>query len=328
MSITIKKIAKSLKVAPATIDRAIHNRGRISEATKKRILKKLKEFEYRPNILGKSLGLKKSFLIGVVMPDLTTSFYPEIIEGIEDVLDKNGYSIILRSMSHQNGTVGKLIDLLLDRYIDGLIVTFQHFPYSLYIKLKKEKLPVIFLSYKIEGIKGPYVSVDNVLGGYLATEHLIKAGYKRITYVGLWPDITGQERFSGYRKALADYHIPFEKSMVVHSPITDEKLKKVLTEPKPVAIFAATDGIAIALISFAYDLGLNPYQDLAIVGFDDIHFASRIRPALTTIAQPKQEMGRIGAKNLLKLMKGEKVGNVLLKPNLVVRNSVPGRVTE
>ena len=320
MKTTIKEIAKSLNVAPVTVYRAIYNRPRISKTTKDIILERVKKLGYKPNILGKSLRLKKSFLVGVIVPDLTLSFYPEIVEGIEDVLDEVGYSIVLRTPGRERDKLEKSIEILIEKHIDGLIISYPHFPKNLYNRLIREKIPLHFISHKHKGINGPYVVVDNLLGGYLATEHLIKLGFKNIFYVSrASEEIIFVERFRGYKKALKKYHLKYNKENVAK---TNTEIMEILKNaPKPLAIFCSTDLDAVRIIGTSHNMGLNPFKDLAIVGFDDIPVASVVNPSLTTIAQPKREMGKRGAANLLKIMNGEKIENVYLKPYLVVRES-------
>jgi len=319
MKATMKEIAESLGVSRATVDRALHDRSRISKTTKRKVLRKVRELNYNPNILGKCLKLKKSFLVGVITPELSVSFYPEIIQGIEEVLDKKGYGIILRSLSYRSnsGQIEKAITFLINKHIDGLIVSYPDFPCSLYKRLKEEQTPLIFISHKFEQVNVPYVGLDNVQGGYMATAHLIKYGYKKIVYVGQLLGNIG-ERFSGYKKALRKHKIPLDRKLV--NPSIENLLE---TADRPVSVFASTDMIAARIMAIAYEKGFSLPQDLAIVGFDDIPLASLIKPALTTIAQPKKMMGKIGADNLIKLMAGLKVKNIILQPELVIRESVP-----
>lgn len=322
MSITVKEIAKDLNVSPATVDRAVHNRGRISPVTKKRVLRKIEGLGYKPNIFGRSLRLKKSFLIGVMVPDLSLSFYPRIIQGIENFLDRDGdgYGIILRTPHDEGSQMREAINCLLDKHVDGLAVCHSNFTRHDYQCFKEKHIPVVFLSHKIEGIKWPYVIVDNVLGGYLATEHLIEIGFKRIAFVGYWTGRMGEDRFLGYRRALKKYEIPFSKDMVIDK-VERDTIEDLFKGNKDLAIFAPLDMVAARVISIAYDMGIHPPEDFVIVGFDDIPLASFIKPTLTTVAQPKLEMGRIAAVNLMKAIDGQRITNVVLKPKLVVRET-------
>jgi len=321
MAVTIKQIAVQEGVSTTTVFRALHNRERINPDTRRRILKRAGELTYRTNPIAKSLRLKKSFLVGVLMPDITSSFFPETLQGIEYILDEAGYSVLLRSV-YDKDRLQENIEILMDRHIDGLIICHAHFSLNDYRQLRERCSSVIFLSFKIEGLAGPYVCVDHCLGAYLATRHLIERGHRQIYYGYIWlPFIMARNRLDGYKKALAESGLPFREDLVIPDSL-DATMRKVLTEAeKPVAIFAGADTTAAKIISLAYDLGLNPFRDLAIVGFDDIALASIVRPTLTTIAQPRKEMGFIAGRALISLMQGQEVENVVLQPKLVVRES-------
>lgn len=315
------RLAQTLGVSRATIDRAVYQRGQISKRTEQRILKKIAELGYRPNPLGRSLRMGKSFLVGVIMPTLTASFFSDILQGIEAVLDKHHYGLLIRLASPSTPNLAKAVGALLERQVDGLIVPHYAFPPRLDRELRQKKIPAVFVTARIRGIPGPYVGVDNAQGAFLATAHLIQRGYRRIHYLGDRRGPTGQARFRGYRNALRDHGLSFHEDGT--ADLNVDGLKARFQQERPLAVFAYSDDLAAQVIAAAIDLGLDPFQVLAITGFNDMPIATVIRPRLTTIAQPRQELGRRAALSLMQLISGATVDNTILPVSLVVRESTP-----
>ncbi|MBI4026335.1 MAG: substrate-binding domain-containing protein [Verrucomicrobia bacterium] len=321
MNIGSSQLARTLGVSRATIDRALYRRGQISKRTERRILKKVAELGYRPNPLGRNLRMGKSFLVGVIMPTLTASFFSDILQGIEQVLDDHDHGLLIRLVPTSTPILAKAVRVLLERQVDGLIVPHHAFPPSLYQELSQKRIPTVFVTAPIRGIPGPYVGFDNVHGAFLAVEHLIQCGYRRIYYIGGGRGPFGQARSFGYRKALRDHGLPFQGHWAMDWNV--DTFRVLLQRERPLAVFAFSDDLAARIIAATIDLGFDPFRDLAITGFNDMPIATVIRPRLTTIAPPKQEIGRRAASSLMQLMSVGNVDNIILPVSLIVRESTP-----
>jgi LacI family transcriptional regulator len=318
-TVNSKNIAKALKVSRITLYRALNGLPYVKESTRKRILREIAFLNYKPDILGKSLKLKKSFIIGVIIPKFTDSFYPEIIEGLEEILDPKGYTLLLRSC-YGTENIHDSVEILLSRHIDGLIVSHPAFPKPVFKYLRERGVPVVLVSHKIAGVKVPHVGIDNFRGGLTATQHLIDCGFHSITYVGG----SGRaeiikERFMGYKEALRMAKCPYGPRILEDISQLETFFKGI--KEVPVAVFAANDFLAIQTVTAAHKAGMDIFKDLALVGFDDIRQSMQMVPSLTTVIQPKQGMARKAAEILLAMFNGKKPGDVLLPHRLIVRDT-------
>ncbi len=335
MRVSIKDIAKSAGVSHSTVSRALSDSPLVSDETKARIQRLAQEMGYSPNTLARSLVTRQTYTIGVVVTTIADPFVAEVVQGIEATAHDYNYTVILCSSGAQPEREIAAVEMLRSKRVDGVIVTSSRIG-ALYLEhLERIGAPIVLINNHNES-SGRYtftVTVDNRHGGYLATEHLVQLGHRRIAYVTAPADHSSDlDRMAGYREALIAGGIEPDPTLIVRgngrADGGEQALKALieLSQP-PSAVFCYNDMTAIGLMHAARQVGLSVPRDMAVVGFDDIPFASYFYPPLTTIAQPKVEMGRLAMKMTLSLMTigeenhEEEISNVVVRGTLVVRAS-------
>jgi DNA-binding LacI/PurR family transcriptional regulator len=289
---------------------------------------------YSPDAQARSLVMGRTQTVGVVVTTITDPFIAEAVQGIESMAHDHGYSVILSSSKSEPERELAAVEMLRSKRVDGVIVASSRIGAIYQQHLDRVGVPVVLINSRARE-PGAYtysVMVDNRHGGCLATEHLMQLGHLRIAYVtGPADHGDDQERLAGYRHALSGAAIRPDPALVVPGngrPGGGERalpLLMALNEP-PTAIFCYNDMTAIGLFRAAREMGLSIPQDLAVVGFDDIPFASYVHPALTTIAQPTLDMGRQAMQMMLALTangatRGADVANIIVQGQLIVRAS-------
>ncbi|MCD4823433.1 MAG: LacI family transcriptional regulator [Phycisphaerae bacterium] len=326
MTITMQQIAEKTGVSRITVSRALNNRSRISQETRRKILKEARRLNYRPNAVAKALAMKKTHTIGLVVPDITNPFVAEITKHVEDRAAVGDYSLIMCVTNNSLKKEDASIRSLMDRRVDGIIINHpQSNAQSQCIRqLKQEKFPFVLIG-TIDGMETDYVMVDLAEGAYQAVSHLIRQGHKRIAYVR---GGNGRLRLMGYKKALAEHGLGFDEELVVRCGpgLKDgaEAAGKILAmQDRPTAIFALNDFLAMGVMDALKAANLNVPEDMALVGFDDVLLASRLSVPLTTIAQPMEQIGKLAVEILMKKIEKptHEPWQVMLKPQLVIRES-------
>jgi len=332
--VSIKDIARVANVSHSTVSRALSDSPLVSSETKARIQRLAREMGYSPDAQARSLVVGRTRTVGVVVTTITDPFLAEIVQAVENTAHDYGYTVILISSSADPARELEAVEMLRSQRVDGVIVTSSRVGSLYQERLEESEVPVVLLNTHRRQA-GPYtfsITVDNRHGGWLATEHLIHLGHRRIAYVtGAVNHSDDQERLAGYRQALEQAGIAFDPALVV--PGTGragggERALPVLTalDEPPTAVFCYNDMTAIGLIHAARQMGLPVPEALAVVGFDDILFASFVQPPLTTVAQPMSEMGKQALEMVLSLIDdGDssrgRVTNIVVQGTLIVRES-------
>lgn len=330
--VTLKEVADSLGVSAMTVSRAINGKDNVDEKTKERILNKAKEMGYTPNLVAKSLVSQKTFTIGVVIPEISHTFFAKVISGIENVTYKKNYQLILTNSAENFQRERKALETLLSQRVDGILIscTMDKHDFSYYERLVEKEVPIVFFDRCIQGLGVSTVSVDDRAGSKNVTQHLIDHGYKKIAcFRG--PKITiGKERFMGYLDALAENNIPVIEEWIIESGFQEKRgyksMEKILQLPekdRPRAIVAVNDPAAIGAMEAIYEQGLKIPEDFAIVGFSDDIRAELMKSPLTTVRQRAYDIGRIAAEKLIGTIENEDepVENRVIATELVLRNS-------
>jgi LacI family transcriptional regulator len=330
MSATIKDVAKKANVSYTTVSRALNNKYGVKKETRDRIVKAAAEMGYTCNAIARGLVKKKTNTIGLILPDITNPFFPEIAMGIEDGAHAKGYSVFLCNTNYDPEREAQYLKHLAEKRVDGIILVPASNERSLELnKISESGIPIVYAcSYYLEGDRS-YVAIDDERGGFLATRHLVEQGYSTIAYIGAKDEtVKKDERLVGYKQALKKFGIPARDRLIYYC---DHKMKtghdiinKMISKKEvPRAIFAANDLLAIGVIQGAKELGLSVPGDIAVVGFDDIPFASLPEIQLTTISQPKQKMGELSINILLDIIFGneQNTRRTILEPELVIRKS-------
>ncbi len=333
--VNIKDIAKLANVSHTTVSRALNDKSRIRKETKEKILAIAKELGYRPNFIAKSLVLKRTKTLGLVITNIANPFYTELAQGIEKTATRLGYNIILCSTQSNIATEKQYIEMLRSKGVDGIIFSSAHMEDPNIVALAEEEFPVILVNRRTyhPSVKEriDYVGVDNVLGGFLAVEHLIRLGHKRIGMIGGSVESSvGLERIEGGKKALATYGLEQKDDLILEGNFLKrsgyQRAKEFLNMAEiPTAIFAANDYMALGVYQAILEEGLRVPEDVALIGFNDIEFSSMQGIELSTIGQKKFEMGAIAVEMLIERIEGKEdrpvAREVFLLPELIVRKT-------
>jgi len=331
MRVTIKDIAKKVGVTPATVSMVINNSQKISQKTKELVMAAIKEMNYHPNYIGRSLVNGKTNNIAVVASFFASLFALESVRGIEANLRNTNYNLILYSTRGMEENERDMLQrLFYERRADGIIVISLRMDKELLAEFKKEGVPVVFIEEVLEG--APTVKFKNIKGGYMATEYLIKKKRKNIGLIIGESGLNADERMKGYRDALNDFGIPYDENKIVrvknYNFEEGEKSLKTLLKKSPNvdSVFcAAGDVTAIGVLDQAKDSGIKVPGDLAVISYDDIYISNLTSPSLTTVRQPIAHMGSQAFDVLMGMIDGfipyeSKI--ISFEPELIIRDSV------
>lgn len=338
MRVSIKDIAKAAGVSHSTVSRALSDSSLVSDETKARIQRLALEMGYSPNSLARSLVTRQTYTVGVVVTTIADPFIAQVVQGIESTAQDHGYTVILCNSGAVPEREISAVETLRSKRVDGVIVTSSRVG-ALYLDhLERIGVPIVLINNHNEE-SGRYtftVTVDNRHGGYIATKHLIGLGHRRIAYVTAPADHSSDlDRLTGYQQALGEAGLESDSVLIVPGNGRSDGGERAMEtlaglRPLPSAVFCYNDMTAVGLMTAARQVGLSVPQDLAVVGFDDISFARHCHPPLTTIAQPKTEMGQLAMRMALSLMaidderNEDELSNVVVRGELVVRASTVG----
>jgi len=327
--ITLKMVAEKAGVSVNTASRAINNKPDINEETKKRILKVAQELGYVRNATAVALRTRRTRTIGVVIADNRNPFYAEVLNGVEEAAREKNYHIILANTQRDYRKEEEAINLLLAKRVDGLLITPVQDRDDDIKNLIDANIPFVVVGRDFENIEVDAVYNDEVKGGFLATDYLIKKGHKRIALIdGFLYKSPAKGRLEGYKKALNKYKIPLDESLISVGDINIEdgyeRTKQMLEKNLDfTAIFAYNDMMAFGVMQAIKKKGLRIPEDIGLVGYDDIPFSSLISPALTTIRLKKQELGIESVKLLLSHINGnrKKAKKIILDLDIIARKT-------
>lgn len=331
--VTIYDIAKRLDISPATVSRGLNNHISISKKTQKQITDMAKTLGYRSNLFARNLRRQQTHTLGVIVPTLNSHFVSSVLSGIERVVNKSGYNLII-SQSHETSAkeVANAITMFNSR-VDGLIVSlaFDTTDFSHFDSFFDKGIPVIFFDRISYGKSSTNVIIDNFKAGYDATSHLIEQGCERIAHItGNLSRNVYSDRMKGYRQALSDHNIPFQDEYLILSNLDEqsaiEAAKNLLAiNPMPDGIFIANDICAAVCMQALKDSGYSIPGDVAIVGFNNDIITRVVEPKLSTINYPGREMGEIIAHALVNHLEGTApltvTSTIIIKSELMVRAS-------
>lgn len=322
-------------VSHTTVSRALNNKSRIRNETKEKILSIARALNYQPNFIARSLVMKRTKTLGLVITTIVNPFYNELAQGIEATARDLGYNIIFCSTHSDLLTEKQYISMLRSKGVDGIIFSSAHMEDPNIVALAEEAFPIILVNrrtyHPIVKEKVDYVGVDNILGGFLAVEHLIRLGHQRIGMIGGSSESSvGLERLEGGKNALGAYHLEqrhdyfLEGDFLKESGYQGGRRFLKMAEP-PTAIFATNDYMALGSYQAISDEGLRIPEDIALIGFNDIEFTAMKGIELTTIGQKKYEMGALAVKILVEKIEGGEgkpsAKEIFLKPELIVRKT-------
>jgi len=327
--VNLKEIAKIAGVDVSTVSRALNDSDRVKPETKELIKRIAKQYNYVPDDIARGLVGKKTYSIGVIIPEFINTFYAEIIEGLESIFSTEGYSMLFGKSDFLPQNEIKYTNLFFRKRVDGIIACAISKECMDYIKKQKREMPVVLVDSFTYHQDFDSVSIDNAFGVQKVIEYLVQEGHRKIGFIG--DKIVTPERLNAYKSALNQLGIPVKEEYIRMGSERYEHggylrmMELLKLEDRPTAVFAATDNLAIGSIHAAKKAGLKIPDDISIVGFDDIMSSSYIEVPLTTVLQPKFEIGKLSAQLLIeRINKSDSkfIQQIVLKPELVVRETV------
>jgi len=329
----MKDIAKMAGVSVVTVSRVVNNSANVGDETRKKVQKAIKELNYKPSRVAKRLRstVASGNLLGVLIPDIQNPFYIDVLNGIEEIAYKNNYALIMCNFNQDEEKQAKYIDMLMAEAVDGMIVAPVNAEDEKIINVIESGLPIVCVD---RGLKDVDVDVDVVLvdnkrGAFLAVEHIIKSGYKRIAYISGKPAIpSSKQREEGYISALNKYGIKIDKSIIKYGDsshksgvtLSNELLNSI---NPPDAIFTGNNLITLGALETIHKMGLKIPEEIAIVGFDDMYWSNSLNPPLTAVRQPAHEIGKRAIELLIQRIEDPNKSTVqmILNADLIQRKS-------
>jgi LacI family transcriptional regulator len=335
MAIRLKDIARDLNVSVITVSKALRGNTDISEATRQRVLTRMKELDYQPNMTARGLATGHSFIVGLIVPDLLNPFFTELAQSLGSALRNQSYGLILASSENDPEVEKSEIRMMFARGVDALLIASCQEMLEGFMNVHNQGTPFVLIDRPFPHLRANFVGTDDFSGGKLATEHLIQLGRRRLAYIGS-PDLSpAADRFRGFRFALRDNDIELREDLILSSPDAEgsgdnagyEMMQALLKrKSRPNGVFCHNDVIAIGAMKATLDAGLSIPRDIAFVGFDNVKYSKYLQIPLTSVDQSTQLLGETAAQLALDLIakKVDKPKTILLVPTLVVRESTMG----
>ncbi|MEO7989441.1 MAG: LacI family DNA-binding transcriptional regulator [Chryseolinea sp.] len=329
---TIYDIAEALSLSPATVSRGLKDHPAIRKDTRKRILDKAKEMGYQHNSFASNLRRNRTNTIGVIVPRLNSYFMSTVIAGMERVANKSGYNLIIsQSMESIDKEIANVKTMYNSR-VDGLMVSLAYDTQDIdhFEMLLGKGIPLIFFDRIFEHPNCTSIVIDNYKAGYEVTKHLIEQGCKRIVHItASQKRNVYADRMRGYKHALADYSIPFDDSLIFINNLSDHAgidVSRSILEMKtlPDGIFSANDACAVSCIRELKQAGIKIPEQIAIAGFNNDPLSKVVKPNLTTVQYPGEEMGEMAASTLIRRLdrlEGANLNSIVLRHELIIRES-------
>jgi DNA-binding LacI/PurR family transcriptional regulator len=309
MRVTIKDIAKIAEVSHTTVSRALRNHPGIPPETISRIQKIADELGYVPSAAARSLKTNRSCVVGVIVNRIADPFFAEVLDGVQDILQNQAYSIFLASSGSQGEHEQSIIQAMIERRVEGLIVCASHISHEDYETLKSAKIPIVLVHNRIFEDINYSLHHDDFYGGKVMTQHLLELGHQRIAFIAdPKAGRVSNQRLAGFQAALEAVNLPHVEAWTFYAKSADleggfEAARHILDQPTlPTALFCFNDMIAVGAMQAFQEAGLSIPQDLSIVGFDNVALSRLVKPSLTTFDQPKYRLGSEAAHMLLRLL--------------------------
>lgn len=330
MAVTIKDVAKLANVSISTVSRVINDSKPVSEEIKRRVYKVIEETGYVPNPVARSLVMKKSQLIGVIVPNIASFYIGEVLNAIEEIAKTYGYDIILCNTYGEADQEVRYLNLLKSKQVEGIIFLTHRLIDEHRDFFAKNKLPIVMINRDASDLNISSVTVNHKLATYELTKYLIENGHKKINLIrnGESNDVFGVDQMEGYKKAMEEFGLEFKEECIYNGRFKmgtayDCTQQMIDEDNIPTGIIATTDGMAVAASNALRDNGYSIPEDVSVVGYYDTKLNSIYRPKLTSIKQPIYDIGAVATRVMIKKIKGEETSdNIIILPHsLVVRDS-------
>ena len=333
MAVRMKDIARDLGVSVVTVSKVLRNHSDIGEETRERVLKRMKELNYQPNLAARALVTGRTSMAGLIVPDLTHPFFAQVAKGLSQVLRKKGYGLLISSSEEDPELERREIDQLLARRVDVLIIASAQWTVESFRRIEECNTPYVLIDRQFAGLAANFVGVDDVAVGAMATGHLLAAGARRVAHIR-GPEVsTALGRVEGYRQALAARGLAPLAGYVAAGGSGDDRgdvsgyqaMRRLLAlEPRPDGVFCYNDPIAMGALKAILEAGLRVPEDVAVVGCGNVLYAELLRVPLSSVDQDSASIGKQAARLALSLVESKtrpRPRSVLVKPTLVVRQS-------
>lgn len=336
MKATIYDVAREAGVSIAAVSQVINGKGKISEERRAAIISVMERLNYRPSVIAAALTGKKTYTLGLLVPDISNPFFAEIARAVEDQGGIHGYSLVICSTDNKDERVERYVNLLQQKSVDGIIIGTGMESKELLDMLLAKSVPIVLIAREIPGYDIETVVVDDYEGGRAAARHLLGHGHTRMAVLAEHPRVTSsRERIRGFRDELAEAGLPLPDYMVKTSErdlVGDGRrgaAELLRYAERPTAVFCCNDLLAIGALQAAKEQGLRVPDALSVVGFDNTILAAVTDPSLTTVSQPTELMGQLAVDLVIGKNKAEKANEAkadgskrkVLKPELIVRQS-------
>jgi len=332
--VSIADIARIAGVSHTTVSRALRGSVLISLSTRERIQRLAQEMEYIPNAIAQSLQTQRTKTIGLVVTSIADPFLSDVVKGVEEVARAAGFSVLLSATHNDPEQEMSIIETFHRRRVDGLLVASSRITSEYQQRLDRIPVPTVLINSQAESQaeKLHWVAVDDCLGAQLAVEHLLQLGHRAIGYLGISSrPKSSKQRLKGYHNALSAAGIVPSDGWIVLTPGTEASHEEdvaigqaslpALLESGVSAVFCYNDMTAIGVLMACRERGVAVPRELSVIGFDDIKLASYVAPALTTVGQPKLELGRTATQVMLDLLNNRPAKDHVLPPTLIRRES-------
>jgi LacI family transcriptional regulator len=328
---TIIDVAKKLGVSAMTVSRAFNSSSEISHATRARVLECAEQMGYRPHRWARSLVTRRSSMVGVIVPDISHSFFAEVTRGIQEVVERAGYTLLLCGSWLDADKEKREIEMLVDSRVEGLMVASEQPERSpeVFLRLKEEGIPFVLLDRVFLNQEFPAARVDDLEVARLATEHLLDYGHRRIAFIQGPRLSSASLRYRGFMETMRKHHVPIEKELVARGHFDIDSgihaMRRILEcARRPTAVFAANDPMALGAVQACQEAGIAVPADISIVGAGNIEGEHHPYPFLTTVDWPRVQLGRAAATLLIAAIANPSPRDAhveVFSPRLLIRQS-------
>jgi len=330
MKVTIGDVAKRAGVSKATVSRVLNrNYHYIADETREKVLRAIEELDYRPNALAKGLKQMKTHMLGVVLSNLQNPFWSKVMEGIEDICQSYGYSLLIANSRDNAEKETENLRSFMERQVDGMIVNPTREENPFFRVLMERKVPVIFINRTVKNVSANMVLVNNIKGAFLGVEHLLGLGKRKIALFlhppyGVSPRM---EHMEGFMRAISQHRQRVERSwirIVRDKEDCKREIRDLFQNGRPDAIFSTNSLLTLQILEALKESGYRVPRDIAVLGYDETEWAKHLDPPLSTVQRPAYDMGRVAAERLIRMIRKEHAAEpsaIMLEPTLIVRQS-------